>query len=303
MTKFVRRQGRYLAFGLLLLLFLLSACAGQPGTTASTSKPTPTPTPTPKPKDPVTLLNDTQSAMQAVQLEHQIVKMTAGGDALAALTASNPSSSVDMSKASLDMKIESDIQKPNQSSGTLYLNVSLGTMQVTYNLKQVDKDNQTYVQSSKGVWYVIDPQAANNPSANPFVSFTKVADFDGMASSFQKGKVTDNGYNTVNGVRLRHLTSTLDQGAVGSQLGTSSLTNLDTAAIDIWIDEATGYTYKIDFKLTFKATATTTQTYAFGADTGPTLDIELDYSNFNQPVTITAPQGAVPADSFTAALQ
>jgi hypothetical protein len=296
MTKIVRGQGRFLAFSLFLLLFLLSACGGQQGTIGSQ------PTPTPKPKDPTTLLNDTQSAMQALKSEHQIVSMTAGGEALSALTSSNPSdSSIDMSQASFDMKIEDDIQRPDQSAGTLHMNVSIGSTQINYNLNQVSKDNKTYIQNMQGNWYVLDQQSASDPSGNPFVSFTKIADFDGMASSFQKGQVTDHGYETVNGVRLRHLTSALDQNVASSQLGTESLNNLDTAAIDVWIDEATSYMHRADLKLTFKPSSMTESSPTGGA--GPTLDILLEFSKFNQPVTITAPEGAVPATSFADALK
>ena len=62
-----------------------------------------------------------------------------------------------------------------------------------------------------------------------------------------------------------------------------------TAAVDLWIGDADGYLHRIDFAVAMKV-----------ADAGGpavTLDVSfaLTLSNFDRPVTIVAPAGAVPA--------
>jgi hypothetical protein len=64
-----------------------------------------------------------------------------------------------------------------------------------------------------------------------------------------------------------------------------------TAAVDLWIGDADGYLHRMDFAMAM--------TVADGA--GPALALEATYaltlSNFDQPTTIVAPDGATPAST------
>ncbi|MDQ6659835.1 MAG: LppX_LprAFG lipoprotein, partial [Chloroflexota bacterium] len=192
---------------------------------------------------------------------------------------------------------------PGKSSLKLMLNLGAAANGKNYNFNEIVIDKQLYVQNSKGQWYVIDESKMTG--ANPAAG-TNASAYNKLLQIAQKAKLTDHGMENVNGQNLRHITATFGNDALQQLLSATgqgnsqaaSAINLQQATFDVWVDEATSYTHKIELKLALGVNSPTPTASGSKSGASTSLDITLNYSKFNDPVTISAPANAIPTTNI-----
>lgn len=176
---------------------------------------------------------------------------------------------------------------------------------------------EMYMQNSKGQWYVLQLNQVEGAAGNPF-SGTSISSYDSLLELASKAHFVDHGIQKLNGQSLRHITVTLDKNALqqiisttlDSSLGSASSTsmnqilnelNMKNTALDLWIDPATYYVHQMELKYTMSINAgsfiTPTPSTTTSYDISVGSDTTIDISNFNAPVTITAPNNAIPTNN------
>jgi len=264
--------------GLVALIFLLAGC-GIPGVASS-------------PPTPAQTLQNSAKAMSQLKSVH-----------------------FDLSQASVVM------QSSNSTSG-MTLNVTgqgdtAGADQVSANfalaqkplLALVSVGQTVYVQVSGGTWYSANKSHLKDATQN-FFSQSPALRLGQFMALLQNSKLTDHGQESLNGVSLDHITVTPDQQTLqtlSSQLNglaptrdQSSQNQITQATLDLWIDQSTGYVHQLKLDVMAQANLGSLQQY-IGQNAGgstTTLPVEvkaqLNFSKFNQPVTIQAPANSVP---------
>ena len=208
----------------------------------------------------------------------------------------------------VQVKGNGDQQLPDQEQFNLTLNNSV-------NVAEILQGNKVYVKNSQGKWYVLDKSAFQNTAGNPFNGLT--IDQNSLLGLLQNIKLTDNGTQSLNGVSLRHITAQLDKAALQqlinsdphmksmfgqqniSEVLNKTKTFLSTA--DVWIDETNFYVHRSELKVNMAAD---TSSVGNGAPNSvkTALDVLVDLSKFNEPVTITPPTDATPTNNPAAVL-
>ncbi len=204
---------------------------------------------------------------------------------------------------SVRVKGDGDQQLPDQEQ----LNLTLNN---TTNVAEILQGNKVYIKNNQGKWYVLDKTALQNTVGNPFSGFT--IDQNSLLGLLQDIKLTDHGTESLNGVSLRHITAQLDKTALQQLLNsdpqlknTFGQQNIDTvlnntksflSTADVWIDETNFYVHRSELKVNLAA-----DTSAVGngapASVKTALDLIVDLSKFNDPVTITPPTNATPTNN------
>lgn len=208
----------------------------------------------------------------------------------------------------LTIKGSGDEILPDQAKVQLSLNK--GTA-----ISAVMKGNKFYFKNAEGTWYVLSKQAFQGATGNPFSGAN--LDQNQLLSLLQQVKIADNGTQSLNGQKLRHLTAMLDKDGMhqllnsnpqlGGSLGLSIdafLKNIKTSqsSIDVWVDESTFYVHRMELKLSLTIdTAAVIGTSPTNGASLPTMtlsaDLLVDLSKFNVPVIITQPANAIPTDN------
>ncbi len=209
---------------------------------------------------------------------------------------------------SVRVKGDGDQQLPDQEQ----LNLTLDN---NTNIAEILQGNKVYIKNNQGKWYVLDKTALQNSVGNPFSGFT--IDQNSLLGLLQDIKLTDHGTESLNGVSLRHITAQLDKTALQQLLNsdpqlknTFGQQNIDTvinntksflSTADVWIDETNFYVHRSELKVNLAA-----DTSAVGngapASVKTALDLIVDMSKFNNPVTITPPTNATPTNNPAAVL-
>ena len=209
---------------------------------------------------------------------------------------------------SVRIKGDGDQQLPDQEQ----LNLTLDN---NTNVAEILQGNKVYIKNNQGKWYVLDKTAFQNSVGNPFSGFT--IDQNSLLGLLQDIKLTDHGTKSLNGVSLRHITAQLDKTALQQLLNsdpqlknTFGQLNIDTvinntksflSTADVWIDETNFYVHRSELKVNLAA-----DTSAVGngapASVKTALDLIVDMSKFNNPVTITPPTNATPTNNPAAVL-
>lgn len=172
----------------------------------------------------------------------------------------------------------------------------------------VSKGPKVYVQVTGGTWYSLD-KAKITDSAQNFFSQSLATRLAQIMVVLQNAKLTDHGQETVDGASLDHITATLDAQtlqAVSSQLNGMLPANIQSgqnqvqqATLDLWVDQSTWYVHqaKLDLVVQVDANKLSALTGQQASSSSSTLPVELkaqvNFSKFNQPVTIQAPSNAV----------
>jgi hypothetical protein len=213
----------------------------------------------------------------------------------------------------LNMTGSGDEALPDQEQLSLTTN---GT-----SVEEIVSGDKVYVKNASGQWYVLDKSAFKGVVTNPF-SGIDANDMNTLLGLLQETQLTDNGVQSLNGENLRHITIGLDKNALKQILdknqqlaGYIGQANVDAilnntkkfnASLDLWIDEATGYVHRSEFKLSLNANissastvvaTTTTGTVTVPSNVTTTFDSVVDLSKFNAPVSITPPTNAIPTDN------
>jgi hypothetical protein len=200
-----------------------------------------------------------------------------------------------MVKGSGDESFSDKQQKMN-------LTADLGSISTT--VAEVVTNGTAYIQIGQGKWYSMDEATFEQSSGNIGSIFSGVTiDQNSLLGIIENVQITDHGTENVSGQSLRHITAVMDKAAfeklveanpqLKSEFGSQDLaTTLNdvknfNASIDVYIDESQFYVHRTELKVSFDGGAD-------GKTIGTNLDLTVNLSNFNTPVTISAPTGATP---------
>lgn len=286
--KVKQKYGGLLTLGMLLLL--MAACS-IPGIGAN--------------KSTLTLLQSSDSAMKQLKTAHVVMNMTS----TSSLNAGSSTQTI------VKMKLNGDVALPDQSSTQLTLSTTAGSRSIPdINVSMIMAGQKLYIQNSQGKWYLLDNTLFKGSSGNPFAG-SDVTGYNKLLALAQKATVTDRGTETLNGASLHHVAVTFGKEsladllkATGQNLPSSQQADLDQLmrninvsklTLDLWIDDATSYVHRMELKMavTINGIAAPT-TGSSGTGITSDSDIVIDYSKFNEPVTITAPADATPSDNL-----
>jgi hypothetical protein len=282
-----------LAVAMVGLVMLISACS-QPISTGSNSSSS---------LSVGQVLQKSANAMKQLKSSHVDLQSTTNVQTRGASATTGTSQNI-----SVQVKGNGDQQLPDQEQ----LNLTLDN---TTNVAEILQGDKVYVKNNQGKWYVLDKTTLQNSVGNPFSGFT--IDQNSLLGLLQDIKLTDHGTESLNGVSLRHITAQLDKTALKQLLNsdpqlknTFGSQNIDTvldntktflSTADVWIDETNFYVHRSELKVNLAA-----DTSAVGngapASVKTALDLIVDLSKFNDPVTITPPTNATPTNNPAAVL-
>jgi len=290
---------------LVAILLLMSACSF-PGTGSSLTA--------------AQVLQNSTNAMKHLKSVHLDMKIT--GSIQTGLAATPTASNPTPSQTAFTLTVSGDeMLQGQQPSVKLTLIESILGQNTTFS--EILLGGKAYFQNSKGQWYVLDKSVFNGSSLNPFANLN--TDAGSFLSLVQNATITDHGTEALNGQNLRHISATLGKESLSqllsknaqlsklfSSVNLKNLLNdikLNQASVDVWVDEATSYVHHIDEKLNLSinlsalisslGTPTASATPPAGLPSSITAgyDATIDFSKFDQPVTITAPANAIPTDN------
>jgi LppX_LprAFG lipoprotein len=275
-----------LFLGLALAMMVMSACGSTGSSTTSNLTP-------------LQVIQNSANTMKNVKTVHDALNATiqASGVGLGTSGTQTPTNVGVTLKGSGDQSIPDKQQKMN-----LTLNLGSTTTQVS----EIVTNNTAYIQLGQGQWYSIDENTLEQSGSNANVGslFSGMTlDENSLLGIIENVKITDHGDQNLNGQSLRHITADMDKAAFeqlvaanpqlksefGSQDLTSTLNNVKNfnASIDVYIDESQFYVHRTELKVSFAAASN-------GTTANTSIDFIIDLSNFNNPVTITAPANATP---------
>ncbi|MEO7021780.1 MAG: LppX_LprAFG lipoprotein [Ktedonobacteraceae bacterium] len=270
----------------LVLVLILAACSA-PGTTSSLT--------------PVQTLLNSANAMNKLQSVHVDLQ------AMLQMPASSSTPSANSGGIPFNVTGHGDAASPDQAS----MNLALNNKPI---VNVISKGQTVYVQTANGKWFSVDKSKLKN-GAQSFFSQSLASRLAAFTADLQNAKLTDLGQETVNGVSLDHITAVLDQQGlqtlssqlngllpVAQQKGQNQITK---ATLDLWVDQTTSYIHQA--KLDIMAQTDISKMLQDSASNGtPTttgstpmvvtveVNVQLNFSKFNQPVNIEAPANAVP---------
>jgi Family of unknown function (DUF6612) len=265
-----------LLLGLALAMMVLSAC-GQGNTKSGLS--------------PLQVLQNSANTMKNLQTSHVDL---------------NATSQINGANAS-GFEIPGNVDVTLKGSGSQSIPDNAQKMDMTLNINsfstpvsELIKDNTVYIQTSDGKWYSFDKTAFGLVDCGlaSFLSAPTI-DLNSLLVLTEHISLTDHGNENVRGQSLRHLTANIDKAALKQllsdnpklkcNLGSQDLNTVKNfnSSVDLYIDEQKFYVHRSRLQV------------ALGTnDKGQTAtsksDLTIDLSNFNQPVTITAPANATP---------
>jgi len=179
-----------------------------------------------------------------------------------------------------------------------YFKVTVNSTGKAIHSTQIFKENKLYIQKNFNKWYVTDSSA---PMAQIIIDDLK-QDFDAASNLalIKNAPLTDHGEEKIAGVSLRHISVALNKDAFNERYkalfsSPDHAVKIDKPTEDLWIDDATSYVHRIILKYTM---ITDTSTLAKPITLSDYEETTTDYSNFNQPVTITSPTNAIPTSNI-----
>jgi hypothetical protein len=260
--------------GLLALLFVLAACSFPALGGAST---------------PAQTLQNSAAAMAKLTAVHVDLQTTLAAQASDA-------------RGHIMVKLtgQGDGAQPDEASIRLFM----GQKPL---LALISKGSRVYVQGKNQVWYWAEKNALRDAAQN-FFSQSMATRLGQIMTVVESAGLTDHGQESLNGVSLDHITATLDQQTLqtlntqlsgllpqGVQSGQSRIT---AASLDLWIDQSSGFVHRAILNVTTQIDTTTLQPYLRQSSSlgvvPVTVQAEVNFSKFNQPVTIQAPANAIP---------
>ena len=282
-----------LAVAMVGIVMLISACS-QPISTGSNSSSS---------LSVGQVLQKSANAMKQLKSSHIDLQSTTNVQTKGASATTGTSQNVNV-----QVKGNGDQQLPDQEQ----LNLTLDN---TTNVAEILQGSKVYVKNNQGKWYVLDKTTLQNSVGNPFSGFT--IDQNSLLGLLQDIKLTDHGTESLNGVSLRHITAQLDKTALKQLLNsdpqlknTFGSQNIDTvldntktflSTADVWIDETNFYVHRSELKVNLAADTSAVGNSA-PASVKTALDLIVDLSKFNDPVTITPPTNATPTNNPAAVL-
>ncbi len=295
---------RYLFLSLVIVLLFVSACSsliGAPGSSQTALQ----------------ILQKSSNAMKGLKTVH--FDMNAG-ETLKLST----SPSTTPNNSTVNVKASGDEVMPNQVSLQLTTGLN-GSISSNFKLAETITGGKVYIQNTKGQWFVLDESQFKAAGSNPFAG-TDISGYNTLLDLAQKATFVDHGDQALNGVSLRHITVTLGNNTLSDLLKATGALNklsaqqqqdvnkllsnikLQNASLDLWVDESTYYVHQMEIKFTMNINTSAFVTPTPGSSSAPSnistaLDITINYSNFNAPITIKAPANATPTNNIITVFQ
>jgi hypothetical protein len=290
----------YFLLALLPALLLISACSPSVGIGTGSSSVT-----------VLQLLQNSANAMKKLKSAH--VETKTNGMLQTIYTSATPPSG----QVAFNVTGSGDEALPTQES--LQISVNQGTNSQPSNLAEIVQGDKVYIQNAKGQWYVLDKSTFEQYTGNPFAGISGL-DPSNLLGLLQNTQITDYGDESLNGQSLRHITIAFDKEAfsnivthdpqLGNLFGQQNINTLLNSTkkfnttLDLWIDESTFYVHRTELKFNLNEdvsllsqSLTPVVTFPLPAGVITSFDSTLNLSNFNAPVTITPPTGAIPTDN------
>lgn len=286
-----------------LLLVILSACNTPSATQAPKSQ---------APKSANQVLLDSFTTMKQLKTVHVDLHGTTE------VTTSSGTATTQGTTVNVNLSGNGDEILPDQASMHLVMSMNLGATTTSFNMAEIVKDKQLYMQNQKGKWYQLDSSALGaSGSMNPFAG-TNLSSYTQLLDVAQKAKIADHGNQSLGGQSLRHISVLFGKDALkdlleaSGQAGSFSTSQqalldkitLDKPTLDLWIDPSNSYIHSLELKYTMNmdlkgaTTATSTTPSASPSAMAMGIDMAVNYSKFNEAVKITVPTDAVPASNM-----
>lgn len=314
------------------LLLIVSACGASSNSSSSSHSNSSSTT-----ISPTQLLQKTTTAMKSLKAAHTVLKSTstvnagtASGTSTGTSTTgatSTPMAGSSPQQATVTVSGSGDEVFPNQASLNFMVNTGSSSGTQGTSVSEIVTNQKLYIKSQKGQWYVFTPSSTGG--GNPFAS-ANVSNYNNLLNIAQKGKITDDGYQTISGQKLRHLTVNFSQsnlkdllstmGQIPSNMSSAqqqqfnrvlSSIKVQQATLDLWINESNSYVYQEQFKLNLASNGAssagsstpTTTTGGTQLNFNDNTNTMINYSKFNESITITPPANATPTNNLLTALQ
>jgi len=288
---------RFIFVALIAIVVLMSACGSTGG---SSSSPT-----------VLQVLQKSATAMKELKSAHIDIKLA---DTVNITSTTPTTTPANTHQVTINLMGNGDEVLPDKFALHITLGQSNNGASNT-NLAEIILGRQLFIQNAKGQWYVLSGGRVQGVSGNPFAA-ANISNYNSLLNLAQKAQLTDHGDQALNGQNLRHITVTFGEdalkallnatGQASAQQDTSKLLNeitLQKSTLDIWIDEATSYVHHLELKLNLTVKgdpAHATGTPAASPTLSPVMtgiDTIIDYSKFNESITITAPANAIPTSN------
>lgn len=270
-----------LFLGLALAMIVMSACSQGSASSSLT---------------PLQVVQKSADAMKNLQTSHQDLNLTFQTNGVSTNDHDQQMLSNVAIKGSGDESIPDKQQK---------MDLTVTLPNTSAQISDVMTSDKTYIKIAQNQWYVIDrtkfDQSGGSVISNLF-SGTSI-DENTLLGLVEHVNVTDHGDENLNGQSLRHITANIDKAALQqllsdnpqlwSKLGVqdqkamlNAVKDLNATA-DLYVDENQFYVHRTELKVKLG-------TDENGKTVNTNLDLIVDLSNFNQPVTITVPTNAKP---------
>ena len=290
-------KGRFIFFAFVAIVLLMSACSSTGGSSNSQTA--------------LQVLQKSVTAMKQLKSAHIDMKLAGTVN----ITSATPTTtSANAHQLTINLTGNGDEVLPDKFA--LHISLDQNNSGASHtNLAEVILGRQLFIQNTKGQWYVLSGGRMQGAAGNPFAG-ANISNYNGLLGLAQKAQITDHGDQTLNGQSLHHISVTFGEGALkellnatgqtSTQQDTSKLLNeitLQQSTLDVWIDEATSYVHRLELKLNLTVkgdSAHNSGTPTTSSTSSPvTTDIDtiIDYSKFNESITITAPANAIPTSN------
>jgi hypothetical protein len=299
-----------LSLMMIVATLLLAACSSTSTTGSST----------PSKYTASQVISKSSDAMSKLNSSHFVVQMTENIQAAGnGATTSNGQSVKSPSGTPLATNTSSQMNGTGDQKGNDFqYSYTLNAPPVSVKMAEVVQGNNVYIQNQNGQWYVISKdKLANNANSLTGNSLSGLSlDQKSLLGVIQDVKLTDHGDENVNGQSLRHLTASLDKQALSqllsqnaqlkSQFGQQNIDNVLNAAktfsanVDVFIDETQFYVHRTQLAIDLTVDTSKLPNVNGGASNvslglaHTKLNMNVDLSKFNQPVTLNVPTNATP---------
>src|SRR5436305_612017 len=268
-----------LFLGLALAMMIMSACSQGNSSTPPSSL------------TPLQVIQKSTSTMKNLQTSHfdlNVAFQTNGANATGLQVPSNMAftlqGSGDQSIPDKEQKMDLTLTFPNQLT----------------KISDVITSDKVYIKTAQGQWYSIDKAKYEQVSSSLLTGLSGIPiDQNHLLNLIEHVDVTDHGAENLNGQSLRHITANMDKAALEqlvsdnpqlkSAFGSQNLNAVKnfSAAANVYIDEQQFYIHRTELRVNLG-------TDVNGTAASSNIDLTVNLSNFNQPVTITAPANATP---------
>ena len=264
---------------------------------------------------PLTLAQLLQKTMST--MEH-LTSVSYNLNSMTSMTISDPSSAVGNAQTLVMILMGSGV---HVLSGDAKGHLSINTDGKNITLNEIVKGQQCYVENQKGQWYVLSTSAIQRSAfASP-----ELTNYGGLFT-LSNVQTADDSFTTLDGSRVRHVTLRFNKNVITDLLNSTGALNgltasqkqhistllpyvtLKNAVLDMWIDASTAYIHRFQLQFDMGIDMSQLMMPTPGTASSPvTIEsaqtITLNYSQFNAPVTITAPFNAIPTDNILAVLK